>query len=280
MNIIKNILEYKLTIFGKYEIHSISILAMAFTVLFFYILLKATKKTIYRIHKFDEAKQFSIYTLIKYILIILMVTINLRIVGLDLSVLLIGSSAILVGVGLGIQNLFNDYISGIILLLDSTIKVGDVIETNNIICTIQRINLRTTQAITRDDKYIILPNSTLTKSSIVNWTHSKRDSRFEVSIGVSYNANIDKAMNLMIEAALEHNKVNKTPKPIARLSNFADSSVELTLLFWINDTFRAENYKSQIRLAIFKKFKTNDVEIPFPQVVIHHAEKKITHEKH
>lgn len=273
MNIIKNIIEYKIDIFGKYEISSLSILSILITIIFFYIILKILRKSIYKVASFDEAKKFSIFTLAKYILIIFMLSIILKIMGMDLSVILIGSSALLVGVGLGLQNLFNDYISGIILLLDSTVKVGDVIETNNIICTVQRINLRTTQAITRDDKYIILPNSYLTKSSIVNWTHSKRDSRFEVSIGVSYNADIEKAMQLMLEAAAEHEKVNTSPQPIARLSNFADSSIELTLLFWINDTFRAENFKSQIRLLIFNKFKANHIEIPFPQIVIHTADK-------
>jgi len=273
MNYIKEIIDYKIHIYGKHELEVASVFLIAVTIIIFYLIIKITKKSIYNTKHFDSAKKNTIYTLTKYILVIIMMIIILEILGLNLSVLLIGSSAILVGVGLGIQNLFNDYISGIIILLDSTVKVGDIIETNGIICTIQQINLRTTQAITREDKYIILPNSLLTKSEIVNWTHGERDSRFEISIGVSYNADIKFAMQLMTDAATEHDKVNKTPIPIARLADFLDSSIQLTLLFWLNDTFRAENYKSQIRMSIYEKFKQNNIEIPFPQVVIHRSDK-------
>lgn len=274
MKYIKDILDYKINILDKIELKAISFIGIAFTISLVYILLKILKNSINKTNKFDTAKKYTIYTLTKYVIIIITCSIVLKILGFDLSVILIGSSALLVGVGLGLQNLFNDYISGIIILLDSTVKVGDVIEANKIICTIQQINLRTTQAITRDDKYIILPNSLLTKSEIVNWTHSKKESRFEISIGVSYNTDINKAMQLMFDAAIEHDQVNKVPVPIVRISNFLDSSVELTLLFWINDIFRAENYKSQIRLAVYNKFKGNKIEIPYPQIVIHKAENK------
>jgi small-conductance mechanosensitive channel len=183
--------------------------------------------------------------------------------------MLAGSAALLVGIGLGLQNLFNDFVSGVIILLDATIKVNDVIEVNGLFCRVQKINIRTTTVLTREDKYIILPNSTLTGSQLINWTHGHETSRFEIQIGVDYSTDIHKAIKLIKDIAEEHPLVLKDPKPFIRLFDFGNSSIDLVLLFWSDEVFRVENVKSEIRIKIVDSFRENGIIIPFPQRDVH-----------
>lgn len=140
------------------------------------------RKAIYRIDKIDTPKKYSLYNLVKYFVIVLSIIIGLQLFGFNLSVLVAGSAALLVGVGLGLQNLFSDFMSGIILLIDSTIKVNDVIQINDMVCIVKEINLRSTTVLSRDNKYIILPNTDLTRNQIINWSHNDQSSRFEVNV--------------------------------------------------------------------------------------------------
>jgi small-conductance mechanosensitive channel len=179
-----------------------------------------------------------------------------------------GSAALLVGVGFGLQNLFSDFTSGIILLLDSTIKVNDVIEIDGLVGKVKEINLRTTTVLTRDDIYIIIPNTDLTKNQLVNWTYSSISSRFEIKVGVDYSSDVQLVMRLMKEAS-NHPNVLKNPESFVRFSDYGDSSLDFTLLFWSEDVFRIETIKSDIRIKLFELFKEHQIQIPFPQRVVH-----------
>lgn len=151
--------------------------------------------------------------------------------------------------------MFSDFVSGIIILIDSSIKVGDILDVDGLICQVEKINLRTTLVLTRDDKFILLPNSLLTKQKIVNWTHSKNISRFEVDVSVDRSSDVELTMKLIKEAGLEQKDVLKDPDPFVRLNNFGTSSLDFTLYFWVNNVFRVENTKSAIRVILYKKLK-------------------------
>ncbi|MFZ1704766.1 MAG: mechanosensitive ion channel domain-containing protein [Saprospiraceae bacterium] len=189
--------------------------------------------------------------------------------GFNITILLAGSAALLVGLGLGIQNLFSDYISGIIILFDSSIKVGDIIEINNIVGKVQEIKLRTSLVLTRDDRYIIIPNTELTKSPIINWTHYDISARFSISVGVAYHSDVHLVKSLILQAVKENEHVLQTPEPFVRFDDFGDSALQFNVFFWAHDVFRVENIKGQIRESITQKFRNNAVEIPFPQRVVH-----------
>lgn len=268
---IKELLNETLITIGKTQLKVSSIITLILFWVIITFLLKIIKKSIYRIQSFDQAKKYSIFTLIKYILLVIAVVLSLEIVGFNLSVLLAGSAALLVGLGLGIQNLFSDYISGIVILVDSSVKMGDVIEVNNIVGTVEEIRLRTTTVLTRDDKYIIIPNSDLTRNELINWTHNELASRFEVTVGVDYSSDVDMVTRLLKEAAAEEPGVLTKPAPFVRFNNFGDSSLDFSVYFWVEDVFRVENAKSQMRYRILDKFRQNGVSIPFPQRVIHNA---------
>lgn len=268
---IKELLNETLITIGKTQLKVSSIITLIVFWVVVTFILKIIKKSIYGIHSFDQAKKYSIFTLIKYILLVIAVVLSLEIVGFNLSVLLAGSAALLVGLGLGIQNLFSDYISGIVILVDASVKMGDVIEVNNIVGTVEEIRLRTTTVLTRDDKYIIIPNSDLTRNELINWTHNALASRFEVTVGVDYSSDVELVTNLLKEAAAEEPGVLQKPAPFVRFNNFGDSSLDFSVYFWVEDVFRVENAKSQMRYRILDKFRKNGVSIPFPQRVLHTA---------
>ena len=219
------------------------------------VILKIIRYSIYKSSRFDEPKKFSIYTLTKYVIIIFSFIYGLRVVGFDVSVLLAGSAALLVGFGLGMQNLFSDYISGLIILIDSTIKVGDILDIDGLICQVQEINLRTTTVFTRDDKYIILPNTDLTRKHLINWTLSEITSRFDVSVGVDYSSDVDEVISIMLEVAARFEQIKKDPQAFVRFNEFGDSSLDFSIFFWSDEILRIEKIKSDYRIALFKSFK-------------------------
>ena len=153
--------------------------------------------------------------------------------------------------------------------MDSSVKVNDIIEINGLVSKVQKINIRTTTVLTRDDKYIILPNSTLTSNQLINWTHGHLTSRFEILVGIDYSSDVHKAMKIMKQVAEEHPHVLREPKPYVRLVDFGNSSVDLLLMFWSDEVFRVENVKSEMRITIFDLFAKNGITIPFPQRVVH-----------
>lgn len=209
----------------------------------------------------------------RYVVIVISILVGLQLFGFNLSVLVAGSAALLVGIGLGLQNLFSDFISGIILLVDSSIKVNDVIQVKDIVCIVKEINLRTTTVLTRDDKYIILPNSDLTRNQLINWTHSERSSRFEIAVGVDYSSNVTQVMQLLKQAVDSHHEVLKQPNSFVRFTDFGDSSLNFSVVFCSEELFRVESIKSEIRIKIFELFTENNISIPFPQRVIHQINK-------
>ncbi|HOE38792.1 MAG TPA: mechanosensitive ion channel [Bacteroidales bacterium] len=253
--------EFNLTVLNIFELVLLFILT--------FLALFLIKKTIYKSKKLDLAKKYSLNNLTKYVVYTIAFIIFFNILGFELKYVMAGSAALLVGIGLGLQNLFSDFVSGIIILIDSSIKVGDILDVDGLICQVEKINLRTTLVLTRDDKFILLPNSLLTKQKIVNWTHSKNISRFEVDVSVARSSDVELTMKLIKEAGLEQKDVLKDPDPFVRLNNFGTSSLDFTLYFWVNNVFRVENTKSAIRVILYKKLKENNINIPFPQHVLH-----------
>lgn len=251
--------DFKISIF-------VHILALLVGVVF---LLGLLKQLINRNKRIEVGKKFAIKKLLQYIIVTFSFFIALNILGFDITVFWATSAALFVGLGFGLQHLFSDFISGIILLLDGTLKVNDIIEVNGMICSVEDINFRTTTVIGRHDNYVIVPNSELTGSKVVNWTYSKVSSRFSVQVGVDYASDIHLVMKIMNELAVAHKHVIETPAPFVRFEDYADSALIFKVYFYSNEVFRVENIKSDLRIAIFEAFKTHKIGIPFPQRVLH-----------
>lgn len=259
----QEILNYSIIKIGSFDFKVSSIIGIILLMIFATIVLYLVKRTVYRTKKIEEGKKYSLYNLFKYIIITFTIANGLQVVGLDISVILAGSAALLVGLGIGLQTLFKDFVSGIILLIDASIKVGDVIVVNDLVCQIKEIKLRTTTAITRDDKYIILPNSMLTSSQIQNWTHLSNTSRFEVQATIYYQTDIREVKEALLNLVSQNPSVLKKPKPFVRFTEFGESAMSFSVFFWTQDLFRVENISSEIRLSIFEKFNKHKIKIPF-----------------
>lgn len=215
--------------------------------------------------KIDIGRRFTITRLIMYVLYTLAILLALETVGVKLSVLWAGSAALLVGVGLGLQQTFNDLVSGLIILGEGTVEVGDIVVVDGLVGKVQKIGLRTSMVETRDEFSIIIPNSKLVVDNVTNWSHNETPTRFQVPIGVAYSSAPRLVERLVLEIASEHPKVLDKPEPIVEFHEFGDSSLNFNLHFWSYEFFRSELVKSDIRYAVMEKFTEHNIEIPFPQ---------------
>lgn len=261
---LKEILEYHIFSLGKYSLTVYQLISSAVIVLVGLGIVRVFKSLIYKSEKIDVGKKFAFAQILKYIIIVFTSILAFRTLGVDVSPLLLGGSVILVGIGLGLQNLFLDFISGVIILLDRSIKVDDVVEIENVVGKVQQINIRTSTILTRDNKSMIIPNSILTKNKIVNMSYDDDVANFGISVGVGYDSDVNLVMKLMLDAAKEHPEVFQDRPAVARLSNFGDSSLDFSLFFNSRYLFKAEAIKSDLRLSILNKFKENNIDIPFP----------------
>ncbi len=195
--------------------------------------------------------------------------------GIDLTALAVFGGALGVGIGFGLQKVVGNFISGIILLMDRSIKPGDVIETQGTYGTINRLAARYTSVITRDGTEYLIPNEDMITQSVVNWSHSHRLVRRRIPVQVSYDSDIRRAMDLMNEAASEESRVLSSPAPRTLLREFGADGVDLELRMWIEDPQNGvSNIASDVMLRIWDKFHEEGIEFPFPQRVVH-----LRHEK-
>jgi len=272
MDTINSIIEFELFKIGKYSLTIGILLTVLFAIIFTKVVLWIVKKIIFhnkKLKKFEEGNLYSLFQIIKYVIWIFTILIILDTIGLKLNVLLAGSAALLVGIGLGLQNTFNDFISGIILLFEGSIKVGDILEIDNDVVKIQRIGMRTSEAMNRDDIVTILPNSLITTNKVINWSRQSKKTRFRINVGVAYGSDVDLVLEILQKSALEHPEIKDGSSINVRFLNFGNSSLDFELLFFSKNIFRIENLKSEIRIIINRKFIEENITIPFPQIDLH-----------
>lgn len=272
MERIKQFIEFEIFRIGEYSFTTSKVITVLLTILVTVFLVWVVKKLLFRRYsenRFEKGNLHALFQIIKYVIWIISILLILETLGIKLNVLLAGSAALLVGIGLGLQNTFNNFISGIILLFEGSIRVGDILEVDGDVVKIQRIGLRTSTAINRDDIAIILPNSLLTANKLINWSHQEKKTRFRIKVGVAYGSDVDLVLKILRESALDHPDISDKASIIARFIDFGESSLDFELLFFSDNIFRIENVKSEIRKIINRKFIENKVTIPFPQVDLH-----------
>ena len=208
--------------------------------------------------------------LAKVLLLGLAVVIALNAVGIDLTAFAVLSGAIGVGIGFGLQKVVSNLISGVILLLDRSIKPGDVIEIAGTYGWITRLNARFVSVSTRDGIEHLIPNEDLITQRVTNWSYTNDLVRLHVPVGIGYDSDVRAAMKLCIEAAESVERVQKTPKPICLLKEFGDNSVELEIRFWIRDPRNGTaNVRSDVMLGVWDRFREHGIDLPFPQRDLH-----------
>ncbi len=187
-------------------------------------------------------------------------------VGIDLTSLAIFSSALGVGIGFGLKTIFSNYVAGILLLMDNSIKPGDTIEVGQVFGVVRDMHGRYTSVLTRDGKEYLIPNELLIAGEVVNWTYTDTNVRIKIPVGIAYHSDVDKALELLAKATEGVERVLSNPAPAARLTGFGDNSVDLDLRIWISDAEDGvANVRSEILRNVWKLYHSHDIEFPFPQ---------------
>ncbi|MCP4934873.1 MAG: mechanosensitive ion channel [bacterium] len=227
---------------------------------------KLIKLQLTKVPDLTPSVEVLILKLVRFCLIFLAIIIALSAVGIELTSLAVLSGAIGIGIGFGLQKIISNFISGIILLLDRSIRPGDVIEVAGTYGQVKNLGARYTSVITRDGTEYLIPNENMITEQVINWSYSNTDVRRKIPIGVSYNADIDLARALVLEACAETKRIMSSPEPKCHLVGFGDNSVDLEARFWICDPHNGViNVKSDFLLKVWHKFRDNNIEIPFPQ---------------
>jgi small-conductance mechanosensitive channel len=220
---------------------------------------------LYQQREINVGSQYAINRLLTYFILMLAILGTLQYLGVNLTVLMGGAAALLVGIGLGLQQTFNDLICGIILLFERTVELGDVVDINGLVGRVKKIGIRTSLVETFDQVSVIVPNSKLVAENVVNWSHFDTKARFTVSVGVAYGSDTVLVKKILLEVAEKNSAVVRRPNPIVRFVDFGNSSLDFQLLFWCRDLPHIEDVKSDLRFAIDARFREENVTIPFPQ---------------
>lgn len=222
-------------------------------------------------NEYKDGRKFAIYALVKYSFYVIYFLLCVQVLGIKLSVLWAAGAALLVGVGLGLQQTFNDFASGVILLIEGSVEKGDWIKVGSEEGKVTRIGLRTSQILTRRNISLIIPNSKITVDNVVNFTHDSSKVRHEVNVGVAYGSDVKKVKEILLQCAVRHSLVLKKPAPFVRFNAFGESSLDFQLLFWTEEFYTVEDIKSDLRFMIDNEFRASNIVIPFPQRVMHYA---------
>lgn len=267
------LLEYRIFEVGTFHVAIYNILLL---VIFFFAarILNATARlylmrAMQKNGKVDEGKQYTVITLAEYFIYTIFIVIAIESFDVDITILIASSAALFVGLGLGLQKIFADLVSGFILLFEGGIKVGDIIDVDKVTVKVIQINIRTSKVKTRDGNYLIVPNSKLTSESVSNWSFHKRSARYCIKINVAYGTDTELVRQTLYDCALSHHLTDKKKPILVFLEDFADSSLHFDLYFYTDNAWEVPRIKSDLRYLIDKAFREKGIKIPFPQRDIH-----------
>ena len=228
------------------------------------------KKRIKEASRLTPSIKVLLNKVIKTFLFLLVILITLSGLGVDLSSFAFLGGAVGVGLGFGLQKIVSNYISGIIILLDKSVKPGDIIEVDNVFGRIKSQETRFVSLVTRSGKEYLIPNETFITNQVINWSYSDDLVRLEVEVGVSYNSDLKLVRELLLQAVAERERVLTNPEPVCLLKEFGDNTVNFQLRFWINDPGRGvANIRSEVMFSIWELLSENDIQISYPQRDLH-----------
>ncbi len=270
---INEILNYTLLKTSSLNITVSTIISIFATIIVTSVILRIVKQSLKRIEqkkKIDSGSVTSIFQILKYLVWVIAIAAILTQSGFSLTILLASSAALLVGLGLGIQQIFGDIVSGLLILFEQNVKVGDVLEIENgQVGKIVSIGLRTSKFKTRDDIIMIIPNSKFVSDSTINLSHIEGRTRFHVNVGVAYGSDTKLVKSVLLRCASGIKDISKMPQPFVRFLDFGESSLDFQLYFWTSKIFLVENIKSELRFLIDDEFRINNIQIPYPQRDLH-----------
>ncbi len=259
---------FEITDSVKLSIKSILIIIGVFIVTSIILRLIRTAVT-KKIREEDRGKFITVFSFTKYFIFVIIFLVILGNNGVNLTAVFTSAAALLIGIGLALQTFFQDIISGIIILTDQSVNVGDVIQVEDKIGKVTSINLRTTKAVTIENKVLIIPNHLYLTNTLFNWTQNEATTRESVKVGVAYGSDVQLVEKVLLEAAQNIPGIKQRPEPIVLFEDFADSSLNFKLVVSIGNSFQAPIILSKLRFEINQLFIDNNIKIPFPQRDVH-----------
>ncbi len=228
------------------------------------ILKKVLEKT-----SIEEGMQYTFTRITNYMMLVIGAIVAFQFIGVDLSGIVVILGFLSVGIGFGLQNLTSNFISGIMLLFERHVQIGDRVTVADTEGDVEEINIRSTTVRTLNNVSIIVPNSEFISGNVINWSHGDIKVRLDIDVGVSYASDLDVVLKSLHEVAAENKFVMKSPKSDVLLMSFGDSAWDMRLRIWIEDPKKYNEVRSDINCAIVRKFRANNIEIPFPQRDLH-----------
>lgn len=258
-----NIKGEQVTIQISHVIGAIIIIAVARLLAWF--VTNITLQSLYQKNSLEEGSQFAINQLIKYVIFVVGIFMALEQVVPDMKVIYGAGAALLVGIGLGLQQTFNDFFSGIVILFERSVMVGDILEMQGQVGRVLKIGLRASRIETRNSVSMLVPNSKLVNDAVINWTHFDNIVRFQIDIGVAYGSDTQLVRDLLIKSVETQDQILSHPAPFVRMNDFGDSALNFSLYYFSSYVMRAEDIKSNLRFEIDRLFRLHNITIPFPQ---------------
>ncbi|HEX4886952.1 MAG TPA: mechanosensitive ion channel domain-containing protein [Luteibaculaceae bacterium] len=214
----------------------------------------------------DKGREYTIYSLVRYFVFTLGLFITLATLGVEIGWLFSAGIPLLVGIGLGLQSIFRDFVSGIVIIFEGSVKVGDAVEIDGIVAMVRKIELRTSKVETRDGISIIVPNSKMIDDKIINWSHNKKETRTSIRLTLPYSVDTASSRHLLYQVIIANPAVSKIRKPTVLLDDFGDHGLQFRLSFWCHEPWELEVVKSDIRYALDKALREKGIEIPYHQL--------------
>ncbi|WP_439131361.1 mechanosensitive ion channel family protein [Polaribacter sp.] len=265
-----SILDYKFVFSEEISITVKGLIFIILTLIVTSFVLKLSRRFITRNMPENNKQKFvTVFGYIRWFVFLIIFLIAMNASGVDVTAVFAASAALLIGVGLALQTLFQDILSGIFILVDQSVHVGDIIELEGKVGRVLDIRLRTTRAVTIDNKVLVIPNHLYLTNILFNWTENGTETREVVEVGVAYGSDVALVKKILLDIAHAQPTVLKSPAPVVLFTDFADSSLNFRLVFTLNDSFEVRFTQSNIRFEIDKAFRENNVTIPFPQRDVH-----------
>ena len=265
-----SILDYTFTFSKEISISIKGLLFIVIALILTAFVLKLVRRFVTRKMPDDDKVKFvSVFSYVRWFVFLVIFLVALHTSGVNVTTVFAASAALLIGVGLALQTLFQDIISGIFILVDQSVHVGDIIELEGKVGRVLDIRLRTTRAVTIDNKVLVIPNHLYLTNILFNWTENGTETREVVDVGVAYGSDVELVKKILLDIAKNQPAVLKKPEPMVLFTNFADSSLNFRVAFTLNNSFDVRFTQSNIRFEIDKAFRENKVTIPFPQRDVH-----------
>lgn len=271
---IRAILDFTLFRMGDLEIRLLTLFDfLVLVLLLFYLAGKFRKVLVNRVlvrTSLDMGAREAIATIIRYLVLSIGLLVILQTVGINLTTLNVIAGAVGIGIGFGLQTIASNFISGLIILFERPVKIGDRIEVGNVEGDVTEIGARATTVVTNNNIAIIVPNSQFITENVINWKYTDAKVRFEIPVGVSYDSDVRLVEKVLLEVAHENPDVLQEPKPDVCFREFGDSSLNFVLRVWNQNLVHTKYVLySRLNFAIWDKFKQNGIQIPFPQRDLH-----------